>query len=153
MSYRRDLQIIANRYLKEASSDGVSAREIAAWAIDRGFWQPHRGDLINQCARELARAMREEYIEDPQGRRVRAKHAARQELEGQQRTLWADIRTADRSHIEVAFKQRRQQILGECRQLKTDVDSFNDNRALKDPIQMPFDFTVDLEEIELNEAA
>jgi hypothetical protein len=29
--------------------------------------------------------------------------------------------------MEIAFQQRRQQILGDCRQLKTDVDSYNDN--------------------------
>jgi len=32
---------------------------------------------IDICAEELARAMREDYIRDPQGRVVRAKHAAR----------------------------------------------------------------------------
>jgi len=29
--------------------------------------------------------------------------------------------------MEIAFQQRRQQILGECRQLKTDVDNYKDN--------------------------
>ena len=88
--------------------------------------------------------MREEYITDAQGRTVRAKHAARIE----QAVLGADIRTAPREHMEIAFKQRRRAILGDCRQLKLDVDSFNDNRSPEQPIPLTFDFTNDLLEIE-----
>ena len=47
-----------------------------------------------------------------------------------------------------AFQQRRQQILGDCRQLKIDVDSYNENRWPDEPIQMIFDFTLDLAELE-----
>lgn len=67
--------------------------------------------------------MREEYITDRRGRRVRAKHPVRTRRGGEQITLWDDIRTAARPHMEMAFQQRRNQIVGECRQLKTDVDS------------------------------
>ena len=88
--------------------------------------------------------MREEYIKDPQERTVRAKHAARIE----QGVLWADIRTAPREHMEIALKQRRRAILGDCRQLKLDVDSYNENRSPVAPIQMSFDFTNDLLEME-----
>jgi hypothetical protein len=96
--------------------------------------------------------MREEYIVDPQGRTVRAKHAARLIKDGEQLALWADIRTADRRHMEIAFQQRRQQIVGDCRQLKTDADSYNDNANPGKPIQMVFDFTQDLAELEAFES-
>jgi hypothetical protein len=65
---------------------------------------------------------------------------------GTQTTLWADIRTAPRKHMEMAFRQRRGQILGECRQLKSDVDSYNENVTPGHPIPMSFNFTYDLEE-------
>jgi len=115
---------------------------MAAWAVHSGLWKPQPADVINQCAEQLSRAMREEYVVDPQGRSVRAKHAARIE----QLVLWADIRTATAAHMEIAFKQRRQQILGDCRQLQFDVDSFNENRKPPKLIQIIFDFTRDLEE-------
>lgn len=93
--------------------------------------------------------MCEEYITDPQGRTVRAKHAARvEDANGKQTTLWADIRTAPRKHMETAFRQRRGQILGECRQLKSDVDSYNQNALTSNPIPMSFNFTYDLAEME-----
>lgn len=97
--------------------------------------------------------MSEEYITDPQGRRVRAKHVARIKHDGEQLYLWADIRTADRKHMGVAFQQRRQQIVGDCLQLKTDVDSYNDNSKASPPIQLVLDFTHDVEEIEAAKTA
>ena len=93
--------------------------------------------------------MREEYITDPQGRTVRAKHVARVERSGEQIALWADIRTANRQHMEIAFQQRRQQIVGDCRQLKADVDSYNENRNPGPPVQLVLDFTADVQEMEV----
>jgi hypothetical protein len=147
MSYSEQLRTIANRYFSDHDGS-ATARDIAAWAIGIGLWAPQPGSVIEQCAEELSRAMREEYITDPQGREVRAKHAARVRENGKQCTLWADIRTASPEHMERAFGQRRKQILGDCRQLKSDVDSYNDNRQPENPIQVVFDFTLDLTELE-----
>ena len=48
--------------------------------------------------------------------------------------------------MEVAFQQRRRGIVGDCKQLKNDVDSFNDNLNSAVTIQIDFDFTDDLSE-------
>jgi len=143
-TYSEQMQAIVNKYIEAGEEWPATTRQIAAWAVRERLWAPHPSSLVSQCAEALAQAMREEYIVDPQGRTVRAKHAARIE----QTVLWADIRTASREHIEVAFKQRRHQILGDCRQLKNDVDSFNENQSPIAPIQMSFDFTNDLLELE-----
>jgi len=50
--------------------------------------------------------------------------------------------------MQVAFQQRRQQIVGDCLQLKNDVDSYNENRKPDQLIQLVLDFTHDSEEIE-----
>ena len=147
MSYNEQLRSIADQYFAEHDRS-ASSREIAAWAMRSGKWAPQPAALIDQCAEELSRAMREDYITDPQGRTVRAKHAARISQNGKQITLWADIRTANQGHMERAFGQRRRQILGDCRQLKADVDSYNDNRQPEEPLQVIFDFTLDLAELE-----
>lgn len=93
--------------------------------------------------------MREEYITDPQGRKVRAKHVIKIEQNGKQVGFWDDMRWASRKHMQIAFQQRRQQIVGDCRQLKTDLDSYNENYNKEKPLQMSFNFTRDLEELEL----
>ena len=50
--------------------------------------------------------------------------------------------------MEMAYAQRRQMIVGDCRQLRVDVDAYNDVHIQEPPIQMVFDFTVDLEELD-----
>jgi hypothetical protein len=147
MSYGDQLRAIANAFLTE-HQEQATAREIAAWAINNGHWHPQPSDYIDQCADQIAKAMREDYYRDPQGRTVRTKHAARISSGEHQLTFWADIRSGPREHIQTALQQRRHQIVGECCQLKTDVDSFNDNRSQEQPIQISLNFTLDVEEWE-----
>jgi hypothetical protein len=103
-NYTKQLQKIVDAYIEAGQEWPASAHEIAAWAVHGSLWQPQRADVIDQCANQLSRAMREDYITDPQGRNVRAKHVARFERGGEQVRLWADIRTADRNHMEIAFQ-------------------------------------------------
>src|SRR5437879_4193909 len=146
MSFTDQLHNIVGRYVDARQPWPATTRQIATWAIAQGMWKPHPTSAIEQCADQLSRAMREEYVIDPQGRTVRAKHAAKVLAAGKQLTLWADIRTASKFHMEIALQQRRHQILGDCRQLKTDADSYNENAAPLEPIQMVLDFSRDLEE-------
>jgi hypothetical protein len=144
------LQDIVRKYQAANQPWPATTRDMAQWAIKNRLWAPKPSAIVDQCADQLARAMREEYITDAQGRRVRAKHAASQLGKGgEQMVLWADIRTALHQHMAMAFQQRRHQIVGDCRQLKMDVDSYNQNRTPEQPIQMVFDFTYDLEELAL----
>ncbi len=145
--YVEQLQNVVRKYREDGQPWPASAREIAVWAVPRKLWQPQRGALVSQCARQLSRALRDEYMTDPQGRRVRTKHSARVMKEGEQMVLWDDIRTASRDHMQIAFQQRRRQIVDDCHQLKMDADSFNENRSPLRPIQLSFDFTLDLEEL------
>lgn len=149
MTYREQLQHIVDDYRQNSQPWPATAHEMAIWAIETGKWQPQRSAMLRKCTEELSDAMREEYITDLQGRRVRSKHVARYSEGNGQIPLWADIRTATREHMEIAFQQRRQQILGDCRQLKNDVGSYNDNYNSGQPLQMVFDFTDDLAEDEL----
>lgn len=148
-TYSEQLQVIVEWHRQAGEAWPTSMRHVAAWAIRERLWSPQRSTIIDRCAKDLARAMREEYITDPQGRTIRSKHAARYHIgDGEQIVLWDDIRTAPRMHMEVAFQQRRQQIVGGCRQLKADVDSYNENANTGELIQMVFDFTYDLIELE-----
>lgn len=148
-TYNEQMQDIARVYREAGEEWPTTLKHIAGWAIGQGLWQPHPTLLLSKCAEDLGRALREEYITDPQGRRVRAKHAARMDRdEGEQGALWDDIRTASHEHLKIAFQQRRQGIVGDCHRLKIDVDSYNDNRRPEVPIQLGLDFTNDVEEME-----
>jgi hypothetical protein len=122
--------------------------DIAVWGYNAGELQAHSGSIVKQFAREIARALREDYYVDPQGRSVRSNHAAPFVVEGKQKMLWDDIRTATPEHMEKSLKLRRQQIVGDCSQLKKDQDSYNDNNTHGAIIQLSFNFEKDVKELE-----
>lgn len=145
-------QEIVGLYREAGQKWPATSLEIADWAIRTEQWRPSPQSIRSQLAELLSQAMREEYITDPQRRRVRAKHAATRNVDGKQQVFWADIRDktpSNREHMEVAFQNRRQQVVSDCLQLKTDMDSFNDNWNIGEPIQTTFDFTDDLVEAEM----
>lgn len=152
-SHAELLQEIVHKYKEGGNPWPATSREIARWAIENRLWAPQPSAVIAQCADQLSRAMRDEYIVDPQGRKVRALHSATFGTGPEQQSLWDDIRTASPKFMEIAFQGRRRQIVGDCKQLKNDVDSYNENRRPTKPIQVVFDFTYDLLEAELAKAA
>lgn len=146
---QKQLERIVKEYQLAGNEWPAKSRTIAKWAIKTGRWKAHPMAAERRCAREIGRALREEYHTDSDGRRVRTKHAVRKRNErGQYEIVWDDIRTAPRVHMEASFQQRRERIVGDCRQLKTDVDSYNDARPDDRPIQISLDFTKDVEELE-----
>ncbi|MBI1784953.1 hypothetical protein HYR69_07400 [Candidatus Sumerlaeota bacterium] len=134
----------------------VPAKKIAAWAIDTNRYEPKARSIYSIGGREFADAMRMDHFTDPQGREVRRFHALRAveelgefETEGiEQLTFeWLDLRTDDPKKLKMAFQQKRGLILNDCKALKTDVESYNENFNPGEPIQLCFDFSEDLAEL------
>lgn len=146
MSHSEQMQEIYRKYIEQKGAVPVTMHEVADWAIRYGHWKPQPADIVSRCAEELSRALRNEYFTDPQGRRVRAKHAATVKENQQTFTYWNDMRTATREHMELAFQQRRVSVVADCRQLHNDVTSYNQNNNEGERIQMVWDFTYDIEE-------
>ena len=147
------LQDLVELYRKRHKATSVNLREVAAWAVREKEYVPERRSTIKILSRDLAAALREVYFTDPQGRRVRKKHAERvwrDVCEGKQEqlVLWHDITEATRPTMQAAFQQRRHGIVMDCRQLKCDVDSYNENYNKGVQIQMWFDFREDLADAE-----
>ncbi len=145
-SYNEKLQKLADKYYTETGKEKASAKEIALWAISTKQWEPPQDLIISKCREDFSRAMREQHIIDDSGKTIRAKHVARIIRGDKQLHLWADIRNAPRSHMEKSFQQRRVQIVGDCRQLKRDMDYYNQQHPSESPIQLVFDFRDDIEE-------
>ena len=146
--YKKQLQRIVKEYRQSGQEWPASSADIARWALRNKKYDLRTPTIERVVRRELAQAMREEYITDSKGRRVRAKHPARVKRNGEQITIWDDIRTASHTHMEMAFANRRNHIVAECRQFKADVDSYNDAHPKEIPIQMVLDFTRDVNELE-----
>lgn len=144
----KGIQRLVDEYRRTGGGWPATPLDLADWALEQRRWAPTREATRRMCAEQFSRAMREQYMTDPSGRRIRIKHAVRLRRGGEQTALWDDIRTAPRSHMERAFQQRRNQIVGDCRQLKNDVDSYNDVHSKMPPIQLVLDFTLDMLELE-----
>src|SRR5262245_56326865 len=120
------LRELLDDYIEARGGGPVDLADVYAWARRQGRGEVPPASLLRQFKQEVARAAREEYYTDPQGRRVRRKHAVVLAREGgRQLSLWADIATAPPEHMRVALEQRRRGVLGGLARLKADVDSYN----------------------------
>jgi len=135
MSQTQRIREIIERYQEATGAATYQAREVAVWAIQRELWH-ERQDIVDRCAEAISDVLREQVL--PNG--VRLKHAVRTNRRSAQLTLWADMRTAPREHMEMAFRQRRQQIAADCHRLATDIEYYNEHYNPGAPIQLSFEF-------------
>jgi hypothetical protein len=144
---------IAEDYRAAGQPWPATRDQIAEWAVAHERYELTRGMAVRQCAERLGRALGLQHVKDKKGRSVRKYYAAPIRENGQLVMKWDDW-NAPRPFMEVAAASRRNQILGQCWQLKNDVDSYSDRKCPDEPIQIDFDFNVDLEELgQLNEVA
>jgi len=144
------LQQIWHKYDTDREHKPSSAREAVAWAVAEGILELPEIDPYDVLAGQMSQALRDEYGTDSQGRRYRVNHAVRVTKAGVQYTFWAAMGFAPHEHMEKAFTQRREQIVGDNVQLKIDVDVYNDmNAGKRPPIQMVLDYTEDVAEREV----
>jgi hypothetical protein len=148
MSFQEQVHRVEKEYRAAGGKWPAAPADVAQWAVENRLYQMHHGEIVRKFAEQIAQVWRDEYISDPQGRRVRAKHAARYSISGVQTWLWDNMQTASYKHMELSFQNRRQQIVVDCHQLKLDVDSYNENFNKGRKIQMVFDFRNDMDEMD-----
>jgi hypothetical protein len=141
------LQQIWHRFDSDHEHLPTSARQAAEWAVSEGLLDLPEIDPYDVLAGDMAQALRAEIQTDEQGRRYRVNHAVRVTKSGVQHTFWGMLGFAPHAHMEKAFFQRREQVIGDLVQLKTDIEVYNDLNIDKNPkIQLILDFTDDVAE-------
>lgn len=140
----RNLEIV-RRFEKEHQRKPFDLHEVYRFARKHNLWpEPH--DLAERkFIDEVAKDLREVYIDNGEGDRVRYYHAV-VKGNGAQGTLWGNVWDLPQEHLETGFSQRRGQSLGDCRQLKLDIEFVNKVRFSARPIVMSFNFDEDLAE-------
>lgn len=123
-----------------------TTREAADWGVKIGKLTMPDVDPLGILADDMAKALREEYGTDKEGRRYRVNHAVRVTRGGVQHTFWGVMGFAPIEHMAKAFSQRREQIVGDCLQLRVDVDAYNAMNKEQPPLQLVLDFTDDITE-------
>ena len=150
-AYSTAVKDYIDRYKKEVRDDGlIDPHDLAGWAYRNGLHKPNVKTIIDVIAADIAQVFREEYRTDASGRKYRAKHAAKTKIGNKTLSLWGDMDdpNAPHEHFVKSFGQRRQQIVGDCFQLKMDAAVYNDHRSPKEPIQIVLDFALDVEEMQ-----
>ncbi len=158
-SHRRAIDGILQKlsqFFAEYEAEGhpmpAELADVADWAMETGRWKPPLELARRKLVEDIARALREEYFTDDEGNRVRAKHPASVRKGGAQFHLWQDARTATHAHMTAAFAGRRNGVVGDLKQLKTDVDWYNRFHAERPRVQLVLDFSDDIAELEAAEA-
>ncbi len=151
-AYGNQVKAYIERYQVEMGGDGLlDPHAVAEWAYQCGLHKPSVRTVVDAIASDISQFFREEYRTNADGQRYRAKHAVRFKRGDRTMSLWADMddEHAPRDHFVRSFAQRRQQIVGDCYQLRMDVDVYNSKSPAMQPIQVPLDFTLDVEELQL----
>ncbi|MGH2639391.1 MAG: hypothetical protein ACRDF4_08945 [Rhabdochlamydiaceae bacterium] len=124
-------------------------RQAAKWAVADGLLELPEVDPIDILAEKMANAVRSETRTDAQGRRYRVNHAVRVTKSGIQYTFWGVMGFAPHEHMVKSLGWRRNLVIDDCFQLKTDVDVYNDQLENKlQQFQLKLDFTNDVAERE-----
>ena len=104
----------------------TTMRQAAEWAVEDGLLELPDVDPYDVLAEKMSNAVRSETRTDPQGRRYRVNHAVRVTKSGVQYTFWGTMGFAPVTHMHKSYGQRRNMVIDDLFQLKTDVDVFND---------------------------
>lgn len=139
-AYGNQVKAYIERYQSEVGGDGLlDPHAVAEWAYRNGLHKPSVRTVVDAIASDVSQYFREEYRTDENGQRYRAKHAVRFKKGDRTMSLWADMddEKAPRSHFVKSFGQRRQQIVGDCFQLKADVDVYTAKTRTRTRFRFP----------------
>lgn len=114
--------------------------------IPNGCKAPKPKTPAELLARQFKRAAREETRDDTvTGRPYRVHHMYPDTRGGEQINLWIDIDEAPREPMVKSFVLRREQMVGDAVQLSFDMEHWNRVHTDEQPIELPMDFTDDVE--------
>ncbi len=147
----RQMMHVMEQYMNSqgiADMADVDVDHFAHWAWDNHMWSVPQIDPIAIIKGQASRALRDSFDVDPQERIVRRFHhvVVEDPENGEKIDRWVDMQTAHPEQMQLSFGVRRLGVYNDVRQLKTDVDSYNDNNQFGATLQMDFNFNIDLEE-------
>lgn len=146
MAKKSEMQRLIRHYREATGKTECGMREVAEYAVKMGWPLPKPKDPLERLAEQFSDAAREETRKDSvTGNPYRANLAVTVPTQNGQLTLWADADEAPRPFAHTSFIQRREQIVDDAVQLTHDVNHWNRVNKESDPIQIPLDFTDDVQ--------
>ena len=123
-------------------------KEVAKFAVSKGWELPPPTAPIDKLAKEFSQAAREEIRHDKKTKRpYRANLAIAVRQGNEQLYLWLDIDDTNttRPRMLMNLIQRREQMVGDALQMTYDQDHWNGIHPDQEPISLPLDLTDDVE--------
>lgn len=147
MTKHQEMQKLIRYYKEETGKSEIDMKEVAKFAVGKGWKLPQPVSAIDRLAKEFSQAAREEIKHDKKtGRPYRVNHSLVIKQGGEQLHLWIDIDEAPRAPMRKSLIARREQMVGDGLQLTFDADHWNSIHSEEEPIIIPMDFTEDIEE-------
>lgn len=143
----QEMQSFIRLYKEQTGEREVDMHKVVDFAVRLGWPLPTPADPRDQLATQFSQAAREEIRQDKKtGHPYRANHAIPITRDGRQLSyLWIDIDEAPRGQMHKSLINRREQIVGDALQLSLDADHWNSIHSDEEAIQIPLDFTDDVE--------
>jgi len=126
-SYINQMMNIIDRYVEEAGEKTYDLHDVASWAYQKKLLQPRPRNIINDLAKQLAIAARQDYITDEDGEPVRHRHAIRLKQRGKQLTFWFKMEDATPENMRLSAQARRRGTLADVLQIYRDIKYYNKN--------------------------
>ena len=140
------MQRMIRSYKDESGDQEVDTHKDAKWAAGKGMELPKPPTALDILARQFSDAARQEVRRDAvTGKPYRANHAIMVPQPGGQMALWIDSDEAPWQRMHLSLVQLRELMVCDGLLLTLDADHWNRMHASEEPIQMPMDFTDDIE--------
>lgn len=142
----QEMQALIRMYREQSGNQSVEMHEVAKFAVSKGWPLPKPRTALDRLAEQFSAAAREETRRDEvTGKPYRANLAVTIWQGNTQMTLWTDMDEAPRPIAQKSFVQRREQTVGDVLQLTFDVMHWNRINPNDEPINMPTDYTDDVQ--------
>lgn len=146
MGKKKDMQRLIRAYKDETGELEIDMHKVAKYAAGKGWPLPKPTSPLDLLAKQFTDAARQEYGRDPTtGKPYRVYHAV--PVTSGQTTLfnWVDINEAPRKVMHKSLINRREQMIGDGVQLTLDARYWNGRNPNEEPIEVPMDFSLDVE--------
>jgi hypothetical protein len=149
MSQTQELQKLIRLYREHTGKAELDLHEVARFAVSKGWPMPRPKDPIDMLASQFRDAARQEVRKDRgTGREYRAYHAVPgRDASGQGLFFWIDIDDPATTFAAMrkSMVRRREQMVDDGVMLSLDQDHWNSMRPEHEQINLPLDFTQDVE--------
>ena len=144
MTKDQELQKLIRLYRQETGKSEWDMHDVAKWAARKGYKLPTPLTPLEMLAKAFSKAARTETrVSEYTGQKYRVNHAFTDDAG--QFTLWVDIDQAPRKYMKKSAINRREQVVGDLVQLTLDLDHWNRKNPDQEPLDVPLDFTLDVE--------